>query len=147
MAQAEAVLAAVKGSRMEAYVVVSLLTGARTEELRALTWDHVDLVGRLDATPPVPPHLAVWRSVRTGGDTKTRRSRRTLALPQRCVEALKEQQEQQHRDRERAGSAWVQHGLVFTTSLGTPLDHADVRRGFRTAIAGAAGVDQGVDAA
>src|SRR5215218_2353036 len=141
MAQAEAVLAAVKGSRMEAYVVVSLLTGARTEELRALTWEHVDLVGRLDAAPPVPPHLAVCRSVRTGGDTKTRRSRRTLALPQRCVEALKEQQEQQQRDRERAGLAWVEHGLVFTTSLGKPLDHADVRRAFRTAIADAAGVD------
>jgi integrase len=141
MAQAEAVLGAVKGSRMQAYVVVSLLTGARTEELRALTWDHVDLEGRLDAIPAVPPHLAVWRSVRAGGDTKTRKSRRTLALPQRCVEALKIQRAQQRRDRERAGSAWVEQGLVFTTSLGTPLDHADVRRAFRTAIAGAAGVD------
>ena len=28
---------------MGAYVLVSLLTGARTEELRALTWSHVDL--------------------------------------------------------------------------------------------------------
>jgi integrase len=35
----------------------------------------------------------------------------------------------------------VEQGLVFTTSVGTPLDHADVRRAFRTAIAGAAGVD------
>ena len=31
---------------MRAYVVVSLLTGARTEELRALTWTHVDLEGK-----------------------------------------------------------------------------------------------------
>jgi integrase len=30
---------------MRAYIVVSLLTGARTEELRALTWSHVDLNG------------------------------------------------------------------------------------------------------
>lgn len=30
---------------MHAYVVMSLLTGARTEELRALTWSHVDLEG------------------------------------------------------------------------------------------------------
>jgi integrase len=28
---------------MHAYIVVSLLTGARTEELRALTWSHTDL--------------------------------------------------------------------------------------------------------
>ena len=29
----------------------------------------------------VPPSIEVWRSVRDGGDTKTRKSRRTLALP------------------------------------------------------------------
>jgi integrase len=88
--QAEAILIAAEGSRLYAYIVVSLLTGARTEELRALIWDHVDLDGDPDASPPVPPHVAVWRSVRTGGDTKTRKSRRTLALPKRCVDALHE---------------------------------------------------------
>lgn len=73
---------------MHAYIVVALLTGARTEELRALTWDHVFLKGSPDADPPQPSHIAVWRSVRRGGDTKTRKSRRTLALPARCVEVL-----------------------------------------------------------
>ena len=74
--------------RLHHYVVVSLLTGARTEELRALDWEHV----HLDPEPlrtGVPPHIEVWRSVREGGDTKTRKSRRTLALPQRCVDALR----------------------------------------------------------
>ena len=66
MAEAEAVLQAAADSRMHAYIVVSLLTGARTEELRALTWDHVDLDGEPNARIPVPPHVAVWRSVRTG---------------------------------------------------------------------------------
>ncbi len=36
--QAEAVLEAVAGTLMEAYVVMSLLPVARTEELRARTW-------------------------------------------------------------------------------------------------------------
>ena len=85
LTQAESLLQAADGSAMGAYVVLSLLTGARTEELRALTWTHVDLEGDPRATPPVPPHIMVWRSVRVGGDTKTRKSRRTLALPQRCV--------------------------------------------------------------
>jgi integrase len=75
LAQAEAVLKTAEGTRMYAYVVLSLLTGARTEELRALTWNHIDLDGDRDATPPIPPYLAVWRSVRKGGDTKTRKSR------------------------------------------------------------------------
>ena len=51
MAQAEAVLAAAECTRMRGYVVVSLLTGPRTEELRALTWDHVDLKGSRTSSP------------------------------------------------------------------------------------------------
>ena len=58
---------------------LSLLTGARTEELRPLTWSHVDLDG--DPANGIPPSIMVWRSVRAGGDTKTRKSRRTLGLP------------------------------------------------------------------
>jgi integrase len=141
LAQADAVLIAVEGTRMQAYVVVSLLTGARTEELRALTWDHVDLAGRPDDVPAVPPYIAVWRSVRAGGDTKTRRSRRTLALSGRCVEALVSHREEQEQMRARAGPRWVDLGLVFTTRWGTPFDAADVRREFRHVIKDVAGLD------
>ena len=134
LAQAEAVLTAVAEARIGAYIVLSLLTGARTEELRALTWDHVDLDGRPDADPPVPPSIAVWRSVRAGGDTKTRRSRRTLALPDRCVTALRHHRDRQATERTTAGKRWQDHGLVFASVVGTPLDAHNVRRAFRTAI-------------
>jgi hypothetical protein len=40
--QAEAVLAAAEKTSLDAYVVLSMLVGARTEELRALTWSQVD---------------------------------------------------------------------------------------------------------
>jgi len=139
LAQAESVLTAVEESRMRGYVVMALLTGARTEELRALTWDHVDLDGRPNDVPPVPPHVAVWRSIRVGGDTKTRKSRRTLALPLRCVNALRSQRQQQDSDRQRAEQRWREHGLVFASRVGTELDAADVRRAFR-AIKDAKGV-------
>ena len=66
---------------MYSYIVLSLLCGVWTEEARALRWQHVDLDGDLAARPPVPPHVAVWRSVRMRGETKTERSRRTLGLP------------------------------------------------------------------
>lgn len=65
--QAAAVLKASENSPLHAYVVLSLLTGARTEEMRSLRWDHVDLTGKPDANPPIPPHLMVWRSVRAKG--------------------------------------------------------------------------------
>ena len=119
LSQATVVINAAAESRLYAYIVLSLLIGARTEELRALRWCYVDLSGSPDAAPPVPPSISVLRSVRAGGDTKTRRSRRALAMPQRCVDAL--------------GALWAKRAcghtervkcdcLVFTTRVGTPLD-------------------------
>ncbi len=81
LSQATLVINAACESRLYAYIVLSLLTGARTEELRALRWCQVDLSGNLDAAMPVPPSISVLRSVCAGGDTKTRRSRRALAMP------------------------------------------------------------------
>jgi integrase len=139
LAQAEALVdAASDGSTIGIYVLLSLLTGARTEELRALTWRHVDLDGAPRGEPPALKHAMVWRSVRAGGDTKTRTSRRTLALPQRCVDALFEHRERQAVIRRLAGDRWAEHDLVFASAVGTALDAVNVRRGFRriTAAAG-----------
>lgn len=141
LAQAEAVLAAAAGTSMHAYIVLALLTGARTEELRALTWDHVDLDGEPTADPPIPPHIAVWRSVRAGGDTKTRKSRRTLALAARCLDALRQHWEEQGWRRYAAGDRWEEHGLVFPSTVGKEQDASAVRRAFRTAVAEAEGVN------
>ncbi|WP_084740647.1 tyrosine-type recombinase/integrase [Cryptosporangium aurantiacum] len=71
---------------------------------------------------------------------KTRKSRRTLALPQRCVDALERQKVQQDADREAAGADWVENSLVFASKVGTPLDPSHVRRDFRNAIKDAPGV-------
>jgi integrase len=131
--QAKAVLAAAKDSPIHAYVVLSLLTGIRTEEARALTWDRVELV----PVGELPPHVMVWRSVRRHGDTKTKRSRRTLALPVQVVEALRAHRIAQNEARQAAGSEWIESDLVFTTRVGTALDAANVRRAFRTLTADA----------
>lgn len=139
--QAKAVLKAAEQSSLRAYIVVSLMTGARTEELRALRWDHVDLDGDPNANPPVPPTIQVWRSVRAGGDTKTRKSRRTLALPKACVAALKWQQEAQERDRKFAGRKWLEGGVVFASSTGRERDAAGVRRALRRVV-GLAGLNE-----
>ena len=132
--QADDVLIKTAGHRLHPYIVVSLLTGARTEELRALRWTHVHLEGRATATPPVPPYIEVWRSVRATGDTKTRRSRRTLALPGRCIDALRAQRVQQAADRLAAGPSWKESGLVFATAVGSEMDPANVRRDLRRAL-------------
>jgi integrase len=134
LAEAEAVLTAAEKSHLHAYIVLSLLIGARTEELRALPWAHVDLDGNPDADPPVPPSIMVWRSVRIDGDTKTKKSRRTLAMPRRCAEALRLHQARQAEMKRNAGKDWQEHGLVFASQVGTPLDSHNVRRDFRKVV-------------
>jgi len=143
--QAKALLATAESTRWHAYVALSLLVGIRTEEARALRWDHVvswvdDSAGwqpvtmaGFDAARTGDDRYAiyVWRSERHGGDTKTERSRRTLALPQRCVEALRQHMKQQERDRLRAGELWQEHGLVFASRVGTLLTANNVIRAFR----------------
>jgi len=136
--QALAILDAARESRLNAYVVLSLTVGIRTEEARELCWDHIDLEGDPNATRPIPPSVAVWHSVRQGGDTKTAKSRRTLALPETAIQALREHRKRQAEDRLVAGPLWQDHGLVFASAIGTPLDAANVRREFRkiTDVAG-----------
>ena len=143
--QAKALLAVTEGRRMHAYVALSLLAGIRTEEARALRWDHV--VTWADDTAGWQPvttagfdraragedrfAIYVWRAQRHGGDTKTDKSRRTLALPQRCAEALREHWKLQAKDRLRAGALWQDQGLVFASTVGTPLSANNVIRAFR----------------
>jgi integrase len=62
LGQAAALLEAAEESRLHAFIVLCLLTGVRSEEARALTWEHVDLEAGT---------ISVWRSVRADGDTKT----------------------------------------------------------------------------
>jgi integrase len=116
---------------MHAYIVLSLLAGIRTEEARALRWQHVNLNGDPAAAPPVPPHVAVWRSVRAHGETKTERSRRTLALPAAAVQALQAWANCQDTERLDAGEEWQDTGLVFTTCHGAALDAGNVRKMFK----------------
>jgi len=136
--QATALMDAAQGTRLEAYITLSLLAGLRTEEARALRWDHL-VAWTGGQWQPVREagfdheQLAVfvWRSERAGGDTKTPKSRRTLALAHRCAAALREQKIRQAADRLVAGRLWQDHNLVFASTIGTPLDDHNVRRQFR----------------
>jgi integrase len=107
---------------LAAYVVLSLLTGLRTEEARALTWAEVDLQAGT---------VAVYRSVRTKGDTKTRKSRRILKLPTKAVHTQRTHYTHQATQRREAADTWHDHDLVFCREDGTPLDRWQVRRKFQ----------------
>jgi integrase len=123
---------------MHAYIVLSLTTGLRTEEIRELRWDHV--IAWTDGqwhpvTSAKWEHeqfaVLVWRSVREDGETKTELSRRSLELPKVAVQALMGWQLAQADERLAAGARWRDTGLVFTTGTGTSLAAGHVRRMFK----------------
>ncbi|RJS47460.1 site-specific integrase [Nocardioides cavernaquae] len=133
MEHAQAVVANTIDDPLHAYIVMSLLTGARTEELRALRWEHVHLEAD-------PPHVEVWHSVRRSGDTKTPKSRRTIALPALVTQRLREHRVRQAEFRLKS-TTWADPGIVFATSNGTAMDAANVRRDFRRALKLVPGID------
>ena len=122
--------------RLHAYIVVSLLTGARTEELRALRWDHVHLDD--------PVRAAAHRGLAVGAGSRRHQDQEVPTDPGPaglCVEALRKQRAQQAQDRLAAGERWQETGLVFTTPARTEMDAANVRRDFRRALALVPGLD------
>lgn len=78
--------------------------------------------------------------MRAKGETKTRKSRRSIELPERCVDALRLHRQEQDQVRANMSATWQDNGLVFCTHFGTALDAANVRRSFRKVVK-AAGFD------
>lgn len=125
--QARKLLEAAEGDELEALVVTGLLTGLRPGELLGLSWEDVDLEAcRLHVRGSLKNeggHLSIGR-------TKTPKSRRSLDLPGPVVKALKAHRGRQKRQRMLVGSEWQDHGLIFTTGFGTPLDPSNLRKRF-----------------
>ncbi|QSY50181.1 MULTISPECIES: site-specific integrase [Streptomyces] len=126
--QAVSVLRADRGTWIHAYVVLALLVGVRTEEERPLTWRHVHLSG---SDSDRRPHVDVWRSVRRHGDTKTRKSRRSLVMPRYVVSVMTDLKRRQMR---RNHGEWTDDNLVFPDAAGEQRDSHDVRRCFRALL-------------
>jgi integrase len=125
--EASRFLAALAGDRCATLFALALATGMRPEEYLGLQWIDVDPA---KATVTVRRAL-VWRT-KGGGwyftEPKTARSRRTIPLPASVVVALTEHKRRQAEERLKAGPAWQDHGLVFATPIGTPLNISNLTR-------------------
>lgn len=120
--------AALNAGRDGRVIVLLALTGLRRGEVLGLRWVDVNLDA---ANPTVLVHQSLDRHTRTLVEPKTAKSRRTIVLPTLVAEALRRQRAAQAAERLAAGTTWVDHGLVFTTPTGEPLDARNVTRSWK----------------
>jgi integrase len=119
-------LAAAKGSRLEALWLLLAGSGLRRGEALALRWSDLD--GDV---------LRVRRSLsRIAGaglvehEPKTSRARRVVDLSPQLLSALAAHKARQAAERLAAGPHWTDADRVFASTIGTPLDPRTVNREF-----------------
>jgi integrase len=129
--QARDLLQAARGDRLEAIYTVALALGLRQGEILGLRWDDVDSEA---ATVRVQNSLQRlgpgWELV----EPKSARSRRTIAMPAIVTTALRAHRTRQLQERVWAGSRWQEHGFVFTSTIGTPLNGSTVTHRFQVLL-------------
>ncbi|MFC3687269.1 site-specific integrase [Aquipuribacter hungaricus] len=125
--EARLLLSQTRTDRLHAALVVLLVLGLRRSEALGLRWSDIDFdasvlhvrqglhwsEGRLQFLPP-----------------KTRRSRRTVPMPSVCLEALGRHRSRQAAEAEACLHPWPPVELVFTTTVGTPVDPNNFSRTF-----------------
>jgi integrase len=128
--QARRLLEVIDGDPYEALYVTALAVGLRQGELLGLAWSDVDLdAGTLRVRNALQRVDGDLRLV----EPKSATSHRLVALPAVVVTALRAHRIHQLEDRLAAGARWGSDawGLVFLTSVGTPMDGHRVTRQFQ----------------
>ncbi len=125
-------LATASGNRLEALFHLAAVTGMRQGELFGLKWSDVQWrAGVLHVQRQVQrvPKKG-WSFV----EPKTRAGRRMVPIGTGAIEALLRQKERQALEREVAGSRWQEHDLIFSTTVGTPMDPQNLMKDFNAVL-------------
>ena len=129
--QGRALLNAVQGHRLEGLYRVAISLGLRMGEALGLRWEDVDLeAGTLRVVVSLQRRKGSLELV----EPKTQQSRRTLPLPAVLLAALKTHRTRQLEERLAAGPAWKDQGLVFPSTVGTPIEPRNLTRHFKNVL-------------
>lgn len=124
--QAQQLLEAARGHPQEALFILAISTGMRRGELLGLKWQDINFaektlqVRRILSRVPTKQVEELGKSY-IEAEPKTKQSRRSIALADLAIDALKRHRERQLEMREKAGAAWEEHDYVFCTPLGKHL--------------------------
>ena len=120
-------LRAAEGDRIQALYVVAITAGLRPGEMLALRWSDVDLEAGT---------LRINRALSDGevAATKTTRSRRKIQLSNTARAALRTHRKRQLEEQMQKARLWKNYGLVFPSTVGTPLSHRNLVRSFKALL-------------
>lgn len=120
-------LEAAEEDRLHALYFLALTCGLRQGELLGLRWSAIDhdkgtLTVRRQLQWLGKPAKAVF------SEPKTAKARRTVALPSLAVSALRRHRSRQAEERLALADIWQDEtGLVFTSTVGTPISPSHLR--------------------
>jgi integrase len=122
--EARRFLESAQEDRYHALWVLLLTCGLRPSEAFALTWEDVDWEeGRIHIQRSLTRQgVEGWKIV----PPKTSRGRRVVVLPEVALKALRGWRKIQIEERLETGPKWKDHGFVFTTKTGLPLDSTNL---------------------
>ena len=129
--QLAAFLEYVEGDRLAALWRILCSTGCRRGEAVGMRWEDVDL---RDGRWSVRRALVTVNGARSWSEPKTAAGRRTIALDDDDIAALKAHRRRQLDERDLAGEIYRDEGLVFCHEDGQPLHPNVVTRWFYDAV-------------
>ena len=126
-------LSAAHSSRYEALYHLAVKTGMRQGELLGLKWPDLQwrngtlLVQRQVQKIP----RQGWKFL----SPKTKAGRRAIKVGDATLQVLRLHRERQELEKAVLGDGWKEHGLIFTSKVGTPGDPSNLRLDFNRIIA------------
>jgi integrase len=119
-----------KQDRLYALWYLTLFSGVRRAEVLGLHWRDVSLeTGQVF----ICSTLVEVNGKLQFGEPKTRAGKRTIAITPDTVEVLKAHLEHQRLEQAKAMEGWTDSALVFTTSIGTPINPGNLARAYKAA--------------
>lgn len=134
--EAQTVLELTHGTKFDLFTRLGVLLGARRGEILGLTWQDIDFnLGHI----AINGSLRELREIQADGsgktslvvgDTKTRSSRRKLALTAEVLAAIHRHKDVVEIIKRGAGSKWIQTEFVFVDSIGGPVNPSNFAKQF-----------------
>lgn len=129
--EAQRFLTAIKGDRLEALYTVALTMGLRQGEALGLRWRDVELdVGYIRVNRQLQRVNHKYELV----ELKSKRSRRSLAVPPAIIGSLLRHRDRQGIERSVAARRWHDTDLVFARPDGYPLSGSVVTHTFQNVL-------------